>query len=254
MPRIEIKDLSVNFGGVQALRGVSLAAATGEIVGLIGPNGAGKSTLLNCLSGITRPSSGRGFLDGTDLFALPPHRIAALGIGRVFQQPELVADFTVLDNLLVACHRAFGYDLVSEMLALPRARRREEAARDVADKVLDRLGLRDTKAIRVGSLPYGHRKLIELGRAVVSGAKFLLLDEPVAGLNDAEIDRLARLVLDLRDELGLGVILVEHNMGLVRRICDRVVVLDVGAVIASGTPETALRDPKVLTAYLGETA
>jgi ABC-type branched-subunit amino acid transport system ATPase component len=233
---------------------VSFAAATEEIVGLIGPNGAGKSTLLNCISGITRPSSGEGRLDGIDLFALPAHRIAALGIGRVFQQPELVADFTALDNLLVACHRSLGYDLVSEMLALPGARRREEAARQAADRVLLRLGLGEARTARVGSLPYGHRKLIELGRVIVSGAKFLQLDEPVAGLNDAEIERLARLVLDLRDELRLGVILVEHNMGLVRRICDRVVVLDVGAVIASGTPDTALGDPKVLTAYLGETA
>jgi branched-chain amino acid transport system ATP-binding protein len=226
MALIEIRNLAVNFGGVQALRGVTLAATTGEIVGLIGPNGAGKSTLLNCICGFTRPTSGQGLLDGVDLFALPPHRIAALGIGRVFQQPELIADFTVMENLLIACHRILRYDIESEMLLLPR----------------------------VGSLPYGTRKLVELGRAVVTGARFLLLDEPVAGLNDAEIDRLAELVLDLRDQLGVGVILVEHNMGLVRRICDRVVVLDVGTVIAAGPPGEALRDPKVLTAYLGETA
>jgi branched-chain amino acid transport system ATP-binding protein len=251
---IEITGLTVHFGGVRALNNVALTAAKGQIVGLIGPNGAGKSTLLNCISGITRPTAGKGLLDGVDLFTLPPHRIAALGVARVFQQPELIANFTSLDNLLIASHRSLRYNIFSELLALPATRAQEAAARVAATKLLKRLDLAADLTVPVSSLPYGHRKLLEVGRAILTGARFMLLDEPVAGLNEAEIDRLARLVLQLRQELGLGFILVEHNMGLVSRLCDHAVVLDAGTVIARGTPGEVLRDPKVMTAYLGEEA
>lgn len=254
MATIEITGLSVNFGGVMALSDVALSLRSGEIVGLIGPNGAGKSTFINCLSGITRPTAGRGVLDAIDLFSLPAHRIAALGIARVFQHPELIDDMTALDNLLIASHRSLRYGMLAELIALPRVRAEEAEARHRARRILARLGLATDSAVRVGNLPYGHRKLIELGRALLTGARFLLLDEPVAGLNEAEIDRFASLVHELREELGLGILLVEHNMGLVSRLCDRAVVLDAGMVIARGTPGEVLGHPKVVAAYLGEEA
>ena len=252
MTTIEITGLSVRFGGVLALNDVSFSVAKGEIVGLIGPNGAGKSTLLNCISGITRPATGKCLLDGNDLFLNPPHRIAALGVARVFQQPELVAQLSSLDNLLIAAHRSLKYGIFSELLALPTVRMQERAAVKTASQLLERLNLQNDLARPVSSLPYGHRKLLEVGRAILTGARFILLDEPVAGLNEHEIDRLGRLVLQLTGEFGIGIILVEHNMGLVTRICDHVVVLDAGAVIARGRPEEVLRDPRVMAAYLGE--
>jgi branched-chain amino acid transport system ATP-binding protein len=251
---IEIAGLSVAFGGVRAVRDVDLSAESGQILGLIGPNGAGKSTLLNCISGITRPNAGRIALDGQELTALPPHRIAGLGIGRVFQHPELIADRSVIENLLVGRHAALRYGILAELLSLCQARRQEAEARMAALAMLERLGIAVDPAAKIASLPYGHRKLLELGRALLTGARFLLLDEPVAGLDDAEIERLASLLLALRRELGLGIILVEHNMGLVSRLCDTAVVLDAGAVIARGTPAAVLRDPKVMAAYLGEAA
>ncbi len=252
MTAIEIAGLTVRFGGVQALKDVSLTAAEAEIVGLIGPNGAGKSTLLNCISGITRPTAGTGLLGGYDLFRLAPHRIAALGVARVFQQPELIANFTSLENLLIAKHRSLRYGIWSELLALPGVRSEEDAARNTAVELLQRLDLGADVTLPVRNLPYGHRKLLEVGRAMLTGARFMLLDEPVAGLNESEVDRLARLLLQLRDELGIGLIVVEHNMGLVTRICDQAIVLDAGTVIARGGPGEVLRDPKVVAAYLGE--
>ncbi|MFI4986596.1 MAG: ABC transporter ATP-binding protein [Alphaproteobacteria bacterium] len=252
MARLEIANLSVDFGGIHALRDVSFSVDTGTIFGLIGPNGAGKSTLLNCISGFTRSSTGLVSLDGVRLSALPTATIAGHGIGRVFQHPELVAELTVRENLLIACHRALDYGLLSELFMLPRARRQERQAEASVAAVLERLGLRDSAGRLVLSLPYGHRKLVELGRALLMRVKFLLLDEPVAGLNDAEIARLGDLVLELRDELGLGVVLVEHNMAFVSRLCDRLVVLDAGAVLAAGAPAAVLSDPKVMASYLGE--
>lgn len=252
MPCLEIRGLTVDFGGIHALKEVSLSARTGQIVGLIGPNGAGKSTLLNCISGLTRPTKGEGRLDGTDLFSLSPHAVARLGIGRVFQHPEIMADMTAMDNLLVARNRYLKYGVLSELLALPSVRRQEAESRRAAEQVLARIGLPDIGSAHAGSLPYGHRKLLEVGRSLLLGATFLLLDEPVAGLNEQEIDRMAVLLAELRAGGGLGIILVEHNMGLVSRLCDHVVVLDTGKVIARGTPSEVLKDPGVLLAYLGE--
>jgi branched-chain amino acid transport system ATP-binding protein len=252
MHRLEIRDLTVDFGGVHALKQVSMTAETGQIVGLIGPNGAGKSTLLNCISGLTKPAEGAAKLNGTDLFSLSPHAIARLGVGRIFQHPEIMVDMTVMENLLIARNRHLKYGVVSELLSLPSVRRMEEESRRAVKAVLERIGLLDSADAVAGSLPYGHRKLLELGRVLLMGSSFLLLDEPVAGLNDREIDRMAEVVTGLRSRGEVAVILVEHNMGLVSRLCDHVVVLDAGKVIARGTPEQVLRDPNVLMAYLGE--
>ncbi len=247
-----VQSLGVDFGGVRALQDVTLSVGAGQIVGLIGPNGAGKSTLLNCVSGITRPTTGTVRLGDTDLVGLRPDQIATMGLGRVFQHPQVIAELSVLDNLLVASHRRLRFSVIAEMIGLPAVRRSEDAARAEALAVARRIGLAGSLDVLTGSLPYGHRKLLELGRVILMGARLLLLDEPIAGLNEGEIEHLADLVLALRTESGLSILLVEHNMGLVRRLCDRAVVLDAGQVIAEGTPEAVLNDPRVLLAYLGE--
>lgn len=249
---LSVRGLSVDFGGVHALQDVSLEVPPGSIVGLIGPNGAGKSTLLNCVSGLTRPTAGEVRLGDVPLTGRRPDQIAGMGMGRVFQHPQVIAEFSVLDNLMVSCHRRLRFPVLAEMLGLPGVRRAEDRARAEAVDVATRIGLSDSLGALTGSLPYGHRKLLELGRVMLMGAKVLLLDEPIAGLNEREIEHLAGIVLELRGERGLSILLVEHNMGLVRRLCDRAVVLDAGQVIAEGTPDVVLRDPRVLLAYLGE--
>ena len=251
MARLSIENVSVDFGGIHALRDVSFALESGAIVGLIGPNGAGKSTLLNCVSGITRPTQGRVWLDAAVLSALPPATVAGRGIGRVFQHPELVVDLPARENLLIACHRSLGYGLVSEILKLPNVWSAEREAARRVDEVLDRLGLSDSAEFTIRNLPYGHRKLVDLGRALLMDIRFLLLDEPIAGLNDAEVAKLRDLLLRLRQDLGLGILVVEHNMPFVSRLCDRLVVLDLGQLIANGPPADVLRDPRVMASYLG---
>lgn len=254
MTRLAVEDVSVDFGGVHALKDVTFALEAGTIVGLIGPNGAGKSTLLNCISGITRPTKGRVLLGGAVLSAMSASSVARQGIGRVFQHPELVTDLSVHDNLLTACHRALDYGLVSELLRLPNARRQERAAAERVAGVMARLGIADSASTMIRNLPYGYRKLIDLGRTLLMDIDFLLLDEPIAGLNDGEISRLRDILLGLRREFGLGILVVEHNMPFVSRLCDRLVVLDLGQLIANGPPAEVLGDARVMSSYLGETA
>ncbi len=254
MARLAIENVSVDFGGIHALRDVSFEIESGAIVGLIGPNGAGKSTLLNCISAITRPTKGRVWLDDLVLSETASSSVAGCGIGRVFQHTELVADRSVHENLLIACHRSLGYGLLSELLRLPNVTAAEQAAaRKVAD-VLNRLGISGTGDTAIRKLPYGHRKLVDLARALLMDIGFLLLDEPIAGLNDVEVARLGNLLQKLRADLGLGILIVEHNMPFVSRLCDRLVVLDLGHLIANGPPAEVLSDPAVMASYLGEVA
>ena len=255
MARLSIENVSVDFGGIHALRDVSFELGPGAIVGLIGPNGAGKSTLLNCVSGITRPTQGRVRLDDAVLSALPPETVAGRGIGRVFQHPELVVDLSVHDNLLIACHRSLGYGLVSELLKLPECAERPSVRR--------REGSRTCWTASVCPIARNLRSAICLTATAswsISAARllmdirFLLLDEPIAGLNDAEVAKLRDLLLRLRQEFGLGILVVEHNMPFVSRLCDRLVVLDLGQLIANGPPADVLRDARVMASYLGEDA
>jgi branched-chain amino acid transport system ATP-binding protein len=250
---LTLTGVSVDFGGVHALRDVSFTVEPGTIVGLIGPNGAGKSTLLNCVSGLTRPTAGTIRLDDVDVATLAPSQIAWRGVARVFQHPDVMPELSVRENLLVARHRFLRYPFVAEILLLRPARRAEAAARAEVERIASVVGLPQRSLdAPAGKLPYGHRKLLELARAMLLEAKLFLLDEPVAGLNEREIDALATLVLALRARGNVSVLLVEHNMGLVDRLCDHVVVLDAGATIAMGTPTQVLTDPKVRLAYLGE--
>lgn len=254
MAWLVVENVSVDFGGIHALRDVSFEIESGSIVGLIGPNGAGKSTLLNTISGITRPTKGRVRLDEIILSEMAASSVAGCGIGRVFQHPELVANLPVRENLLIACHRSLRYGLVSELLRLPNVGVAERAAARKVDDVLDRLGISEISETPIWKLPYGHRKLVDLARALLMDIGFLLLDEPIAGLNDAEVARLGGLLQQLRTELGLGILVVEHNMPFVSRLCDRLVVLDLGHLIATGPPADVLSDAKVMASYLGEVA
>jgi branched-chain amino acid transport system ATP-binding protein len=180
--------------------------------------------------------------------------IATCGIGRVFQHPELVPDRSVHDNLLIACHRSLGYALFSELLRLPNVGIAERNAARKVNEVLDRLGISDSRHTLIRKLPYGHRKLVDLARALLMDVGFLLLDEPIAGLSDVEVARLGSLLQRLRSDLGLGILVVEHNMPFVSRLCDRLVVLDLGQLIANGPPAEVLSDPRVMASYLGEVA
>jgi branched-chain amino acid transport system ATP-binding protein len=213
MARLDIDSVSVEFGGVQALQGVSFTVEAGEIVGLIGPNGAGKSTLLNCVSGLTRPTQGTIRLGDADLGALAPSQIASRGVARVFQHPEVMVDLSVRDNLLVARHRFLRYSVLAEILALPSARRAEADARSEVERVAATVGLApDMLDLPAGKLPYGHRKLLELGRAMLLEARLFLLDEPVAGLNERGSTRSPGSMLGFKAWGDVAVLLVEHNM------------------------------------------
>ncbi|MGA5146370.1 ABC transporter ATP-binding protein [Streptomyces griseoincarnatus] len=252
-PELTVRDVTVRFAGLTALDGVSFTVVPGSVHALIGPNGAGKSTCFNVLSGLCRPASGTVTLGGTELTRLAPHRIAALGMARTFQN-IVTTQGTVADNLMLGRHALTRAGFTASALRLPGARReqREHLAR--AREIAELTGLGHHFDSPVGLLSYGDRKRVELARALCLEPRVLLLDEPVAGMNAAERARTAEVVAELRAELGLSVVLVEHDMGLVMRLADEVTVLDFGRTIAHGTPDEVRRDPEVLRAYLGTDA
>ena len=230
-------DVAKSFGGVHALRGVSLELGEGEIVGLIGPNGSGKTTLLNCIAGVYRPSSGRILLDGEPLAGRAGHAIARAGVVRTFQNIRLFGRLSALQNV--------------EVSALATKQVRRSGSRDFAFGLLDELGISELAEREAGTLSYGDQRRLEIARALAAGPRFLLLDEPAAGMNETESDAVRAQVERVRRERGCGVLVVEHDLRLIMQLCDRIVVLNEGSVIAAGAPAEVRRDPAVIAAYIG---
>ncbi|MGN9813521.1 ABC transporter ATP-binding protein [Micromonospora sp. BQ11] len=249
---LRFDDVRLSFAGVRAIDGVSFTVGRNELFAVIGPNGAGKTSIFNVLSGVYRPQTGRVVFDGVDLVGRRPHEIAALGLARTFQNVELFANLTVLENLLLGRHHHLRYGPLAAVLWRGRARREELAARAAVEEIVDFLELEQWRRMPVGLLPYGVQKRVELGRALAMEPKLLLLDEPVGGMNLEETEDMARYILDVREELGIPMVLVEHDMGLVMDLADRVLVVDFGQPVATGTPAEVQTHPDVLRAYLGE--
>jgi branched-chain amino acid transport system ATP-binding protein len=248
---LEVRDLSIRFGGLQALSDLTLEVNEFEIVGLIGPNGAGKTTAFNCMTGFYTPNSGRVMYRGKDVTTAPPHVKARMGFGRTFQNVGMVKSATALENLKTAQHAHAPYDATSGLFGLGKTWLGERQMTDRADAILDLLGLTHLRDQRVGGQSYGTLKLLELGCALATDPDLLLLDEPTSGMGPEESDELGERLLVLRREFGLTMLVIEHHVPLVLRVCDHVYVLNFGRLLAQGTPAEVQVHPEVVAAYLG---
>ena len=249
---LEVRGVSLRFGGVRALADVSFGVKAGELFSIIGPNGAGKTSIVNCISGRYRPTEGQLFYRGKDITALNPNARPRLGIGRTFQNLALFHHMSVLDNVMVGRHHLLKNNFITGSLYwLTGARREELAHRRKVEEIIDFLDLQSVRKATAGTLPYGLRKRVELGRALALDPKLLLLDEPMGGMNQEEKEDIARFILDINSEWGTTIILIEHDMGVVMDISHRVAVLDNGRNIAEGTPQQVQSNPDVIRAYLG---
>jgi branched-chain amino acid transport system ATP-binding protein len=244
-------DIAIRFGGIRAVDAVTFAVEQGEVFSIIGPNGAGKTTIFNLISRIYQPSAGKLFFQDEDITEIPAYRIAGLGIARTFQNIELFANATLLQNLLIGrhCHSTVG--VLQQLAFLPSVRREELKHREKAEEVIAFLGLERYRDTLIANLPYGVRKVVELGRALCIEPKLLLLDEPSSGLNAEETEGMGFWIEDIKKDLGITVIMVEHDMNLVRMVSDRVMALNYGKVIALGTPDEVQNHPEVVRAYIG---
>jgi len=248
---LETKDVSIAFGGVEALKDVSIQVLTGEVVGLIGPNGAGKTTLFNCITRFLQPDEGDIIFEGQSLLRKRPYELAHMGISRTFQNMKVCEDMTVFENILLGAHNQIGNPFAA-MLSFPSARKKEMKLKEEAIKVAKSLKLADQLNYKISSLPFGSRKFAEFARAMVSRPRLLLLDEPAAGCNEEETRAVSGLIKLINREFGTTILLVEHDMSLVMEVSQRIYVLDSGRLIAEGTPEEILSNPRVIDAYLGE--
>ena len=249
----EARGVSLRFGGVQALTDVSFSIRKGELFSIIGPNGAGKTSMVNCISGRYRPTDGKVYFKGQDITGMTPNHRASLGIGRTFQNLALFGHMTVLDNIMVGRHHLLKNNFFTGALYwLTGARKEELAHRREVEEIIDFLEIQHVRKATAGTLSYGLRKRVELARAIALKPDLILLDEPMAGMNLEEKEDMARYIVDLNEEFGMTVVMIEHDMGVVMDISHRVIVLEFGKKIAEGSPEEVLADPRVKRAYLGE--
>lgn len=252
MGTLEVKNVTLRFGGVLALNQVSYEVKEGEIFALIGPNGAGKTSMLNCISGLYHPSDGSIYFNGQAIHHLKPHQRASLGIARAFQNIELFPHLSVLDNLMLGRHVRMKTDLLAAGIYWGKAQKEEIEHRRKVEDVIDFLEIEDIRHTPVGTLSYGLQKRVEMGRALALEPELLLLDEPMAGMNNEEKEDMARYIIDIHEEMKTTIILIEHDMGVVMDLSTHIAVLDFGKLIGYGTPKEIQNNPKVIEAYLGE--